>query len=687
MTDPCGDAWGNTTTLSRRAAPEAAPSRTTVTMTRPFRHRAILASLAAMLLLSLAVSTADARVPRATHYRVGGAITLDTNLLSTSGTSAWAINEYLASKTSLPPLGAAFIEAEQEYGVNARFLVAAAMHESAWGTSYIARVKHNLFGYNAYDRDPFRYASAYRTFEANIDATAKFIKTFYLTPGGRWWGGAPTLRSMQQFWSSSHHWGVNVSQIASSIRLPSIEGRELEFSEPVVEGQLHGGDRTTVSLSWSGGSIPAGVDFVASWVPVELDADAIAAAAAVAVPASPFLVPAGTATTTTESPSPARPAITVAAARQRSTSRSVTLSLLAPSQPGIYTLHVDMRDAGRSLLPAAQRVAIPSVGARVWGDMAVSANLVPAPDGDGALVQITNTGRTTILAATTQEATGASEPGPQAISSVVTVTAAASNAFDGAPVLILSQPLASDLQPGDTAVFSVSGITAATGRATNWLSANLSVLGDPALLAAYAPVGAWLSGASDASTSGGPMQLAVPYEGLPTSSASPSPSASPAPPVLAMPVPSARPTPAPKAAPEATPIPTPKPTAAPKHVTRTYGEHSGAITYHGSWGNASGNYVGGSAAYSTVAGSTATLSFTGTSVSWIGPLGPTRGAALVLLDGKAVARVSLWRSSFVAQAILFKRTFKTAAHHALTIKVLSDPGHPYVAIDEFVVRT
>ena len=97
--------------------------------------------------------------------------------------------------------------AERKYGINARFLLAAALHESGWGSGYIARAKHNLFGYNAYDRDPVRYANAYATYAANIDDTARFIKDTYLTPGGRWWGGRPTLRSMQRFWSSSHRWG------------------------------------------------------------------------------------------------------------------------------------------------------------------------------------------------------------------------------------------------------------------------------------------------------------------------------------------------------------------------------------------------------------------------------------------------------------------------------------------------
>lgn len=242
-------------------------------MRRPLQT--FLTILAVALLVSFAVPAVDAHVPRARHYRVGHAITLDTNLLSTSGASAWAINDYLLATTSLPPLGKAFIAAEARYGVNARFLLAAAMHESAWGTSYIARRKHNLFGYNAFDRDPSRYASAYATYAANIDATARFIKDFYLTPGGRWWGGAPTLRSMQRFWSSSHQWGIGVSRIASSIHLHTLAGSALEFTAPSVSGGLHGGDQASVQLKWAGGTIPAGVEFVAQFVPVALDADAV----------------------------------------------------------------------------------------------------------------------------------------------------------------------------------------------------------------------------------------------------------------------------------------------------------------------------------------------------------------------------------------------------------------------------
>jgi hypothetical protein len=340
----------------------------------------MLAVLAAATLVSLAVTTADARVPQARPYRAGGPITLDTNLLSVSGVSAWAIDEYLEAATSLPPLGAAFISAERRYGINARFLLAAALHESGWGTSYISRVKHNLFGYNAYDRDPFRYASSYATYAANIDATAKFIKDWYLTPGGRWWGGQPTLRSIQQFWSSSHRWGVGVSWIATSIHLASLAGRSITFAVPVVSGPLHGSDQASVDLTWAGGAIPAEVEFVATWEPIELDSASRAAAA----------------------PGPNEPdpgaATSVAAGRVRTATGSITLAVAAPRAPGSYRLVVVMRDSGGGPLPAADQVDIPSAEVRVWGDPASSYDLEPNLDGMGAVVQITSTGRPPIPA-------------------------------------------------------------------------------------------------------------------------------------------------------------------------------------------------------------------------------------------------------------------------------------------------
>jgi hypothetical protein len=114
------------------------------------------------------------------------------------------------------------------------------------------------------------------------------------------------------------------------------------------------------------------------------------------------------------------------------------------------------------------------------------------------------------------------------------------------------------------------------------------------------------------------------------------------------------------------------------------GQSAGAISYAGGWSMARfGAYTGGKVKYSVRDGATATFTFTGRSVAWIGPLGPTRGRARVLIDGVSVGTVDLRRSSFRARATVFRKAWASAAAHTVTIQVIGS-GRP-VAIDEFVV--
>jgi outer membrane biosynthesis protein TonB len=673
----------------------------------------LAALLAAVILAGVAAPVADAALPRARQYHVGGKITLDTNLLSRSGTSAWAIDEYLRANTPLPALGAAFMAAEEKHGVNARFLLAAAMHESGWGTSSISRFKKNLFGYNAYDRDPGRYASAFRGYASGIDAVAKFMKRAYLTPGGRWWSGRPTLRAMQRYWSSSGSWGERVSRIANSIRLETLRGRSLKFSAPVVRDGLNGGERATVQLRWTGGAIPARLEFVATWVPVILDAEMVDASGGA---------------------SAAKP-LTVKTRRSDSEARAITLAVAAPQQPGRYRLQVEMRDVKGGTLPRSDRIAIPQADVRVWGDHAVGVTVVPGPDGSGVTIRIKNTGRKAIPAVPDWASSVPSEDEIQDARTTVTVTATSVGLAEKAPVVLLAVPLADALEPGESVAFDVPAIGAATARAANWLSVDLRLHDDPAWANAYLPVGILHSASTlgeltfptpprpEAQAVTGTQPGSAVHHVAPATSAIPtvaptvrtSPTAPPSPaptdkpnPVAApspvavpivMPAPSpiatSRPTPAvaptttpaptPSPSPQAKAAPTPAPTRAP--VTGTASERSRTIRYRGGWDSAPhAGYMGGRVAWSKDPGATATFTFTGSSVKWVGPLGPTRGRAVVLIDGRAVARVNLWNSSFVPRAVVFKRTFKNTGRHTLTIRVLSSRGRQTVAIDGFIVR-
>jgi hypothetical protein len=116
---------------------------------------------------------------------------------------------------------------------------------------------------------------------------------------------------------------------------------------------------------------------------------------------------------------------------------------------------------------------------------------------------------------------------------------------------------------------------------------------------------------------------------------------------------------------------------------RRLGDGSAAIGYHLAWSTARyATYSGQQVHYSTRLGAAATLTFNGTGIAWIGPVGPTRGSARVYIDGRAVTTIDLRRSTFQARKLLFSKALP-AGQHTLKIVVTSS-GRP-VAIDDLVV--
>ena len=128
--------------------------------------------------------------------------------------------------------------------------------------------------------------------------------------------------------------------------------------------------------------------------------------------------------------------------------------------------------------------------------------------------------------------------------------------------------------------------------------------------------------------------------------------------------------------------------AQPARLKPTVQESSATIAYLGNWATARhAGYSGDRVRYAKAAGATATLTFTGTKVTWIGPVGPTRGKARVSIDGVEVKTVNLYAGGFRAQKALFSASFPTAGEHTLTITVLGTPGHALVAIDGFAIAS
>lgn len=77
-----------------------------------------------------------------------------------------------------------FYYIEQQYNINGVFVAAVGIHESAWGTSQIAREKNNLFGYGAYDSNPYNGAYSFSNYSESIDLIARVFVKYYINPKG-----------------------------------------------------------------------------------------------------------------------------------------------------------------------------------------------------------------------------------------------------------------------------------------------------------------------------------------------------------------------------------------------------------------------------------------------------------------------------------------------------------------------
>ncbi|MCW2951740.1 MAG: hypothetical protein JWQ48_910 [Conexibacter sp.] len=119
-----------------------------------------------------------------------------------------------------------------------------------------------------------------------------------------------------------------------------------------------------------------------------------------------------------------------------------------------------------------------------------------------------------------------------------------------------------------------------------------------------------------------------------------------------------------------------------------------AVAYAGSgWSTASSTASSGGVAHvSAHAGDTATVTFTGRRITWVGRLCPACGKADVSLDGTFAARVDTYgyRGPDVAQAALYQATFPTGGTHTLTVEVLGERNYDATAaivqVDSFQVR-
>jgi hypothetical protein len=116
-------------------------------------------------------------------------------------------------------------------------------------------------------------------------------------------------------------------------------------------------------------------------------------------------------------------------------------------------------------------------------------------------------------------------------------------------------------------------------------------------------------------------------------------------------------------------------------------DSSSALHWSGRWSMAShSSYLGHRVHTTASRSSTVTMTFSGSSVAWAGPVGPTRGKARVYIDGRLITTVDLYRSAFSARRIVFARNVGEGTH-TLKIQTLGTSGRPTVAVDElYIIR-
>ena len=143
-------------------------------------------------------------------------------------TAAFLQNRAVLKRSDSPfrYLGTDFIRAQETWGVNALYLMAHAALESAWGTSKIARDKNNIYGYKAYDSDPYGFAGTFRSIPECIIYVSAYIRSAYLSEDGRYFYG-PNLNGMNTKYASDPMWKVKIANIMEGL-LPYSQYRPVQ---------------------------------------------------------------------------------------------------------------------------------------------------------------------------------------------------------------------------------------------------------------------------------------------------------------------------------------------------------------------------------------------------------------------------------------------------------------------------
>ncbi|MDO4500221.1 MAG: glucosaminidase domain-containing protein [Erysipelotrichaceae bacterium] len=143
-------------------------------------------------------------------------------LRSKTNISAETLNKFISrySGSIMIDKGQNFIDAQNNYGINALTLFAMACHESGYGRSAIAKAKNNLFGWNAVDSSPGQSATTFNSVEHCISEHAGVnLRGFIDITDGRFFSSSLGNKGsgLNLKYASDPYWGMGIASLAYQI--------------------------------------------------------------------------------------------------------------------------------------------------------------------------------------------------------------------------------------------------------------------------------------------------------------------------------------------------------------------------------------------------------------------------------------------------------------------------------------
>jgi hypothetical protein len=74
-------------------------------------------------------------------------------------------------------------------------------------------------------------------------------------------------------------------------------------------------------------------------------------------------------------------------------------------------------------------------------------------------------------------------------------------------------------------------------------------------------------------------------------------------------------------------------------------------------------------------------------VAWVSTKAPSRGIAVVRVDGVKVATIDLYRASLRTRVVVWTYSWDSTATHRVTVRVLGTSGRPRIDVDAFLTAS